>query len=172
MLKNYELPKIGRYLLAALFLPILYSIYLADYGPFNLSLIGAFVSLPVVILLYTLDTKVGFLSQDRRGRRLAALAILSLCCYFTFSSHIVTQGVHELIAEPNRHAVRIGPGSSSRRELCKYSIRIYTPENRYYCASRDEYQQFKIDAITWRTNAWLVTSDSPLGSTIAFLGVR
>ncbi|UUY08114.1 hypothetical protein LRS11_20305 [Pseudomonas sp. J452] len=172
MLRNYDLPKIGRYLLVALFLPMLYSIYLAGNGPFDLSLIGLPASLPVAILLYRLDTKVGFLTIDRRGKHLAVLAVISFCCYFSFSSYIVTRGVHELIAEPNRHAVRIGPGSSSRRELCRYSIEISTPVKKYYCASRDEYQQFKVDPITWRTNAWLVTSDSPLGSTIAFLTVR
>jgi len=42
----------------------------------------------------------------------------------------------------------------------------------YYCASRDEVERFKIDSITWQTKAWLVTRNSPLGSTIAFSGAR
>jgi hypothetical protein len=54
MLEKYELPKISRYLLTALFLPVLYSMYLAGYGPFNLSRLGAFVSLPVALLAYWL----------------------------------------------------------------------------------------------------------------------
>lgn len=171
MLKKYEMPQVGKYLLAALFPFILYSLYLAGYGPFDLSLLGALASLPAAILLYRLDTKVKFLTYDLRGKRLAALAIISFGLYFTFSGYIITRGVHELIAKPNEQAAHIGPGSS-RQFVCKYSIRIHAPVRRDYCPSKDVYERFKIDSITWRTRAWLITSESPLGSTIAFIGTR
>ncbi|MEX6503539.1 hypothetical protein [Pseudomonas zhanjiangensis] len=172
MLKKYDLPKLSRLLLAALFLPLLYSMYLAGFGPFELSLLGALASLPIAVLLYRLDVKVKFLTHDSQRKRLAALAIVSFCCYFTFSGYIITRGVHELIAKPNRQTVRIGPNHSGRRAFCKYSVGIQALAQKDYCASKNEYDQLKIDSITWRTTAWLVTSDSPLGSTIASIQAR
>ena len=163
MLKSFTLPKVTRYLVMAIFLAGTYCMWLAAYGPFDLSALGAVLSLPIALLLYRLDVRVKAATHDLRGKRPVALAVLSLSSYFFFSGYTITRGAHELIAEPSIHEARISPSRSNRKTLCNYAVNIRTFMHRQYCAEKDVYKRFMIDPVTWNTKALLITTESLLG---------